>query len=252
MGAFQVFHQYMGSGLILIWYLCAVLFLAWKEQRRQVRVLFVYFPLLTLALFFNPLFYKLYDRFMGGETIFRILWLLPVSITISYGVIRICGMLTGKKRVVFAGVSFFMVIVTGTLVYRNPLFSKAENLHHVPSEVVQICDMIKVDGREVMAVFPAEFLLYVRQYSADVCMPYGRESMQGVAFDDFYQYMLGDEISAEVLAWHAKEEGCHYVIFSDRKKIVGRLEDYEYELFGQVGEYLIYRDPTMDFRNTMD
>ena len=65
--------------------------------------------------------------------------------------------------------------VSGSLIYSSPLFSKAENLYHVPDSVVHICDAINVPGREVMAAFPLDLVPYVRQYSAFVCMPYGRE-----------------------------------------------------------------------------
>lgn len=253
MGALEVFHRYMGTGLILIWYLICLVFLYLKEERKPVRVLLLYLPLSVLFLFFNPLFFGLYDRFIGGETSFRILWLLPVSITIAYCVIKILQNLKGNAKAVFAVVSTCLLILTGTLVYRNPLFSVAENADHVPEEVALICDRIIVPGREVMAAFPAEFLLYVRQYTADVCMPYGRENMQGLIYDEFYQMMLGRELSVSQLAEYAKEMKCHYVIFSDSKILTGgRMEDYDYELYGRVGEYLIYRDNTMDFRNTMD
>lgn len=252
MGAFEVFHRYMGTGLIMIWYLICLIFLYLKEERKQIRVMILYLPLLVLLLFFNPLFYYFYDRFMGGETSFRVLWLLPVSITIAYSVIKLLIMFEGKKRIGFAAVSAVLILLTGTLVYQNPLFSRADNASHVPWEVAEICDRIKVPGREVMAAFPTEFLLYVRQYTADVCMPYGREHMQGLIYDEFYHMMLKEEYTVSELAKLAKKEGCHYVIFSDSKVLIGSMEDYDYELFAKVGEYFVYRDNTMDFRNTME
>ena len=105
MGAFEVFQRYTGTGLIMIWYLICLAYLYLKEERKQVRVLFLYLPLLILFLFFNPLFYWIYDRFIGGETSFRMLWLLPVSITIAYCVIRVLQNLKGKARAAFALVS---------------------------------------------------------------------------------------------------------------------------------------------------
>ena len=71
-----------------------------------------------------------------------------------------------------------VLMISGKLVYSSPLFSRAENTYHIPQVVVDICDAIEVEGREVMAAFPDEFLLYVRQYSPVICMPYGRESLE--------------------------------------------------------------------------
>lgn len=251
MGAFETFHKYMGTGLILIWYLAVIVYLFMKEKRRNIRILFLHLPILILLVFFNPLFYGLYDLFLGAETYFRLLWLLPVTCTLAYGIVFISRELQGKKRLLFAGLSAALIIVGGTLVYQNPLFSRAENIHHMPQEVVEICDMIRVEGREVVAAFPNEFLLYVRQYSPYICMPYGRENLQGLQ-DDFYEYMLRSSLEAGELAAFAKNAGCHYLIFSEQKQLNGSMEDYEYELIGRVGEYLVFRDNTMNFKNTMD
>ena len=55
-----------------------------------------------------------------------------------------------------------LVMLSGSFIYSNEFFNRAENLYHVPQSVVDICDAIEVEGREVMAVFPAELLQYVR------------------------------------------------------------------------------------------
>lgn len=251
MGAFQIFHDYMGTGLLMIWYLLAVAWLFLKEKRKPVRILFLYLPGMVLLFFFNPLLFALYERVLKSETYFRMLWLLPVSATLGYCIVAFLRELSGKKKLLFGGISVVAIMVTGTLVYQNPLFTKAENRYHVPWEVVEICDRISIDGREVMAAFPEEFLLYVRQYTAAVCMPYGRQNMQDT-YDEFYLLMLRKEIPVSEMAALAKEELCHYVIVSRKKVLVGNMQDYGYELFGEVGDYLIYRDNTMDFRNTMD
>lgn len=251
MSTFATFQKYMGTGLILIWYFVMLAYLLWKEKRKNVRILFLYLPLLVLLLFFNPIFSSLYDRFMDGATYFRMLWLLPVSCTLAYGIVFMVFSLKERARWIMAGISVALILFTGKLVYQNPLFSRAENIHHVPWEVTEICDEIRVEGREVVAAFPEEFLLYVRQYSAEICMPYGRENMQG-QFDEFYYFMLKKELPVEQLARYAKGAGCHYVILGEEKVLEGSMEEYGYELLDQVGAYLVYRDNTKDFRNTMD
>ena len=251
MGAFATFHKYMGTGLILIWYFAMVIYLFGKEKRKNIRILFLYLPMLVLFFFFNPFFYRLYDYFIDGATYFRMLWLLPVSSTLAFGFIHMLHVQQGRRRLLLAGTGVVLIMVTGTLVYRSPLYSKADNLHHVPWEVVEICDEIRVEGREVVAAFPEEFLLYVRQYSAEICMPYSRENMQE-KYDEFFQFMLGQELLVEQLAAFAKEAGCHYVILSKEKKLLGEMTAYDYELLDQVGEYLVYRDNSQDFRNTME
>lgn len=243
----ETFYKYMGSGTILIWYLAAVLLLFFRVKRRPVRILFLYVPAAVLLLFFNPLFARLFERFLGQEIYFRMWWMVPMTPTLAYGAVRLCMWRRGRSLQI-AGVAVVLILISGTLVYRNPLFSRAENDYHVPWEVVEICDRIEVDGREVRAAFPEEFLTYVRQYSNMVCMPYGREVLLYDETEELYQELSKQEIHVERVSALAKERSCHYVIFSKEKTLSGRMEDYGYVYFGTVGEYLIYMDTTMNFK----
>ena len=101
MGALGLFREYMGVGLILIWYLIVLLYLFWKEKRRERRLLFLYVPFLILLIFFNPLVYRIFDKLLGEEIFYRMLWLLPVTVTLSYGTVKICGSLSGKRQIAF-------------------------------------------------------------------------------------------------------------------------------------------------------
>ena len=43
---FYLFREYMGTGLIVIWYLIALIYLWVREKRKEIRVLFLYMPAL--------------------------------------------------------------------------------------------------------------------------------------------------------------------------------------------------------------
>ncbi len=240
--ALETFVKYMGTGLMLIWFLLALLYLFVYEKRKPRRILFVYAPLVTLLLFFNPLFSRLLGALMGEEVYFRTCWILPVIMEIAYCVAEIAGRLKGRRGAAFVAAAFFTVMVSGKLVYVNPLYSLAENSYHVPDSVVHICDAIRVPGREVMAAFPKELLLYVRQYSAYVCMPYGREVVMGVP-DEFYEIMEEtDSVELERLVPLSRAAGCHFVILSEDREIDGAAADYGWIIFAELDGYIIYRD----------
>ena len=247
----ELLHHYAGSGLIITWYLASVIYLFLKERRKDRRILFVYVPAITVLLFLNPLFFYVFQRIMDEEIYYRMIWLLPMTVTLSYCIVRICGELKGKARLGFGILAAVLTVVSGTLVYSSPIFTKAENLEHVPSEVVEICDMIRLPGREVMAAFPVEMIHFVRQYSPWICMPYGREILTG-GFSELEYAMRYETVDAEKVAALAKAQSCHYVIISDEKKLMGSMEDYDYELIGKSGKYLVYRDKTMNFNLTAD
>ena len=151
-----------------------------------------------------------------------------------------------KKRKPFLAIVFVLIAVSGAPVYQNPLYSRAENIYHVPQTVVDICDAIIIPGREVMALFPAEHLLYVRQYTPYVCMPYGRDYLQGW-WSELGDVVNSDEIDVAKMAPLAKEKGCHYVIISEKKLLIGDMSNFDYELFARIDGYLVYKDVTMNF-----
>lgn len=240
-GVFQTFYNYMGTGLIVIWYLVALIYLFLQEKRRPRRILFVYMPVIVLLLFFNPLFAKLFHMLVGEEIYFRIGWILPIIATIAYCVVIICEKMKGKKAELFAAVCLVLIVVSGKLVYSSSLYSRAENAYHVPDSVVHICDAIVVPGQEVMAAFPIEFLQYVRQYSPMVCMPYGRLVLMGY-YDEFCDAMNSDVIELETLVPMARAARCHYLVFRQEQSIVGQTKEYGWELFLETDGYVVYRD----------
>lgn len=242
----EIFVKYMGVGLITIEFLAAVCYLFLQEKSRPRRILFVYAPIIMLLLFFNPLFFQIFAFAAEEEIYFRMMWLLPVGIVIAYTVVSVCLSLRGKSKVVFGVVAALLIGVTGKLVYSSPLYSVAENQYHMPQAVVDICDAIEIPGREVMAAFPDEFILYVRQYSPLVCMPYGRETLM-TYYHEMDALINSEEINAAELAEMAKRYFCHYVILSEETILHGEMTDYDYVVFDRMHGYVIYKDTTMNF-----
>nr|WP_300788441.1 hypothetical protein [uncultured Acetatifactor sp.] len=246
-----LFREYMGTGLIGIWYVLCLVWLWINEKCRPRRILFLYLPLALLFLYFNPLFAGVVYGVVGSEIYYRILWLLPITIVIAYTCVCIYGQMAQEKKTgaeLFALCAAGLIGISGSYVYSSPLFSRAENIYHVPDAVVEICDAIQVPGREVKAAFPLELVQYVRQYSPVTCMPYGRELTVNKWH---YHNPLRDEMEREVirmetLAPLATENGCHYVIFRPGQKVRGKPEDYGWERFGEAQGYVIYRNTAVE------
>lgn len=248
MEALKLFQEYMGTGLIMIWFLVSLLYLWLTEKRKHIRVMFLYVPFVLLLVFFNPLVEKVVSSMADGEIYYRILWLLPVTPVTAFGTASFCGKLSGRKKYVGITAAVVIFMVSGGLIYRNPFFQRAENAYHVPQSVVDICDAIEVPGREVMAAFPGELLQYVRQYSNVVCMPYGRDIVvsKWTVQNDLYDVMEREVIDTLELTTRARGENCAYVILSEDKELVGRMEDQQFEEFARMDGYVIYKDSTVD------
>lgn len=255
----KIFQEYMGSGLMPIWFVLALIYLFFHEKRKPMRILFLYTPTIVLLLFFNPLFYQLFLSTIGTEIYFRTCWLLPVTAVVAYTIVHICANFpcqkqqslrsaasVSLKKTGFACTAILILLLSGTPVYSSPLYTPAENKYHVPQAVVDICDSIEIEGREVMAAFPDEFLLYVRQYSPVICMPYGRDAYTG-NYNPLHRLMLSEEIDVEQLSVLSKNAYCHYVIIPEEKTLVGNMEDFGFRLFDTMHGYAIYQDTTMNF-----
>lgn len=243
--ATDLFREYAGTGLIVILYLLALVYLWVKEKRKYVRILFLYVPVILLILYFNPLFAGLLYRLAEGEIYYRVLWLLPITVTIAFAASEIYSLLPDRRRILFGLAAAAGIVVSGSYIYNNPYFQKAENLYHVPDSVVHICDAIRVPGREVMAAFPEEMLLYVRQYSPYVCMPYGRDVIMG-GYHELHQIIEADPIVLDRLVPLARQEECHYIILNREKTLEGSVEAYGWTVFMETDGYIIYRDNAVE------
>lgn len=245
MNAVSLFSEYMGNGLLLIFYLAGTVYLYVTENRRIYRLVFVYLPALILLFFFNPLFYRMFYRLLEGEIYYRILWLLPVSMGIGFTVVSIVSKLQGIRRVFFIALSIVLISMGGSFMFSNPFFSKAENPYHVPQTVVELCDALRVEGREVMVAMPMEFVNYVRQYDATICMPYGRTA--DLYFDELGFMLEQEELEVPKIVEKARQRSCHYIVLAQSKKNHNEFLDYEYEAIRVVNGYVIYKDTTQYF-----
>ena len=245
------YKGYIGTGMIAGLFLVALILLFASEKNKNVRIIFIYTPAVVLLLFFCPFFAKIVRLFTGEEIYYRILWLVPVVPVLSYTAVRLMLQCTGKKRLVTGAALAGIVILSGSLVYESPYFSKAENRYHVPEAAVKICDAIEVEGEWVKAAFPEELLPFIRQYSPWINMPYGREmlisswSVWGFQ-SELYDLLRAETLDVKRIAELAREQSCDYVVFAEGKKLSERFEKYEFELLYVLGGYAVYADKAQE------
>ncbi|MCR5720670.1 MAG: hypothetical protein K6F84_08890 [Lachnospiraceae bacterium] len=240
----DIFHNYTGVGFAFILYLAAVCYLFVRERNKNLRFITIYMPAVILLIYFNPVVASLIFRVVESEIYFRMLWLIPVSVTVAYTVAKLWKELKGRVRAVAVSVCLVLVILSGRLVYTHSLYSVSTNVYHVPHEVCDICDAIMVEGREVMAAFPSDSLLYVRQYTARVCMPYGRNGLQ-------YGSSLLNAINSyekdfSVIASKATEKGCHFCIIKKDSLYLNDPSDYGFSVFYETPEHIVYRNEAVE------
>lgn len=241
-----IYQAYTGCGFLTILYLLALLYLWISEKNTTIRAIFVYGAGIIQILFFFPLFYHGYQLLDEG-TYYRILWILPMTITIAYGSVK----LLGKFPKASAVIGVVMIIMCGQYVYSNDYITLARNVYHIPQETLEVCDIImpEEDEERVTGVFPDDLIHFVRQYTSRIQMPYGRDYL---APDWIYgnhplrEVVNQQEIRISQLIKLATEYKCHYIIIEKDKKMIGDLEKANVIQIGETTNYDIYRNMQVD------
>ncbi|MCD7750705.1 MAG: hypothetical protein LUI10_03035 [Lachnospiraceae bacterium] len=242
----SVWQTISGSGALSALYLCAVIFLLLTEKIKSRRLLFVYFPLILTAVLLCPVTYRIFSQLLDEEIYYRFYWMLPMTSTLAYSGVRLYELYRGRCRPLVGAAILALFILCGDYVYDSWQFSAAENEYHIPQAVVDICDQIHREGKEVVAVFPSELMQYVRQYDCTICMPYGRDMLYLNMENELYSLMEEtEEPDAGEICRLASESGCAYIVVSWNKKIKGSLQQNGYVYVGTVDAYALYFNEDM-------
>lgn len=240
--AFVVWQNISGSGMLTALYVCAVIFLFFQEKETYKRILFVYLPLFWIGILFLPITYRLVAEVVGEEVYYRFFWMLPMTLVIAYTLVQVYHLYRGVHRRLAALGMAVLLMACGDFVYNNWRYTKAENQYHVPECVVEICDLMYVEGREVLAVFPMELMQYVRQYESTVCLPYGRDVLVAdwKINHPLYDVMEAETVDGKALGETAARYGCVYVVLKEDREVTGDLTDSGYVLKDTVCGYHVY------------
>ena len=237
---------YNNESFLIPLFLIALLFLWMTEKDRKVRVVLLYFAAALSVVFLCPL-YAWIGMKIDADVYYRVLWSLPMGILVCYSVVK----LMTRFRSTFAKVLiFFMAVLTiminGDLVYTKSMHVKSGNAYHIPQIVIDVADALKLENYRPIAVLPAELLPFLRQYTADIFTPYGRNILEPAwTFqNELYDAMEGDRDAYDVaeVARCARNHQCAFVVLSSRKQMNGSMEEQGYFLFRFVQGYFIYMD----------
>lgn len=247
MESWVIFKNYGGSGLWLFLYAAAFIYLLITEKEKRNRVLILYVPVLILLLFFFPVFRMVYVAALDeSATYYRILWLLPMGVTVAYAACKA----SYRFRIVGLVVMTGLIVLLGSYVYTGTFMHKAENLYHVPQNVIDICDRVAPAEGEypVYITVPSELVYHVRQYNTDVCLAYGRDSVEPAW--GYYNAINEAMNNCEVVDMEKLLEATRgnspkisqYIIFRKDRKLDKKPEDCGLVLIDTIDEYDIYED----------
>ncbi len=237
---------YNNKSFLIPLFLIALLFLWVTEKDRKLRVVLLYLVAAIGIVFLCPI-YAWVGMKIDADIYYRVLWSLPMGILVCYSAVKLMihfKAFVSKLLVLILAV--LMIVVNGELVYTNSFHIRSVNTYHIPQQVIDVADALKLDNYKPIAVLPAELLPFFRQYSADVFTPYGRNILEPAwTFqNDLYDAMEGDRSAYDVaeVARCARNHQCAFVVLSCAKQMNGSMEEQGYFLFRFVQGYFIYMD----------
>lgn len=242
--------SFSGKGFLFLLLLTGCLFLGLKLKSGANRTLLVWFPVFVMCIYFCPMWIIYKNLRDDVEILYRILWLIPMGLTVAYAMVEAVFMMPEKTRALSFLMAVLLIISGGTYIYSNSQFSKAENIYHIPDEIVKICDELEIDGREVRVCFPIEMVQYVRQYSPYICQPYGRGTLLlGSNYDDYSTMgaiLDEDVVNTKDLAEELRRSDTPYFVVAKDTALTESITDYDFSLCFTVGDYLVYKDDYAD------
>ena len=239
-----------GSIWIIFWLLLLIssIYLIVKESDVRKKIIFGVMPLVVVAGFLFPITKKLFVKVAGidnANTYYRILWIIPMYVTIAYAFTRFIASLNSTvKKCIAVGVAAVVIIITGSCVYANEHVYMAENIYHLPQNVIDICDKIKPTEDEgiVRAVFPPELVYFVRQYDPNILMPYGRDYVDHDYYTGVFKVMKEEEIETQELLYYTRVDLDRYIILPADKKLDEDITMYDAKRVDTIDGYNIYED----------
>lgn len=250
MESLVIFKLYTGLKFLFVLTLAAFVYLLVAEKNKNIRLLFVYAPVLILALFLFPVSRKLFVAAgLDGETYYRVLWTIPMGMITAYGA---CKFFARHRRIGLI-VTGGLIMLCGDYVYDSTYISKAENLYHIPDTVISICELIHPEDADenlqVTVVVPEELTYFIRQYDSDIRMPYGRE-MVASQWDYYHPIHAAMEetevIDLKSLVDACREEYCQYIVLSPTRKTQGDPGELGLVLLAEIDGYRVYLDPVTE------
>ena len=240
-----------GSIWIVFWLLLLIssIYLIVKESDVRMKIIFGVMPFVVVSGFLFPITKKLFvkvAKLENANTYYRILWIIPMYVTIAYAFTKYIASLnsTVKKRIA-VGAAAVVIIITGSCVYANEHVYMAENMYHLPQSVIDICDRIKPteDEGTVRAAFTPELVYFVRQYDPNILMPYGRDYVDHDYYTGVLKVMKEEgKIEIQELLYYTRVDLDRYIILPTDKKLNEDIQAFDVKLIDTIDGYNIYED----------
>lgn len=238
-----------GNLIFQIAFVSAVLMLVFFKGRRAF---FVIPSFLLFAVIINPVFKNLWENTLHFNYYWRVLWIVPV-IPLCAALPAMISERTENKMIKTAIAVLFalLFIFTGMNVYRGYDGSRmfrtpADNVYKLPQDTIDVADALLDKEEHPRAVVDPAIGMYIRQYSGNISILYGRDVLGYIMPPDDDTWSVYGQLSSEAPDLAAVREVMErreyrYLVIRDDKAIPAEgLKQNGFELMQTVSGWNIY------------
>lgn len=246
--AVQWYRSFNGTGYYHVLYLICLL---WVIRDRRIeakwKYLFVGYTLLFLFLYYFPVTAKIILTLIGTDVYWRMFWILPAAILPA---MVAAWFVDGEKKSRLKRVGCVIavtavLVMSGRNLYLNGGFVKADNTQKLMEETVMVCQVMKEyqeDGEVIQAAVPDEMLYEIRQFDAEIYLPYGRWPHEYPEKQELMDVMHTQPAQPEKLAELLRKFECNYLVYPATDGFMEAMEKEEFAFLEAVGNYQVYKD----------
>jgi len=252
------YSQYAGNGVYMILFFISLIFInIWESRRtnntrirkRDNNIILFQYPLVALAVIFNPLIAHVLFVLIGQEVYWRIFWILPVTICIAYVATVTIIIVPDKIRKVLVTVALLIIlIISGKFIYSGNNYIVSSNFYKVPLRTIQVCNILENDsnGAMIRVAVPTDLVATMRQYDADIQMPYGRggydnTNVENVASWRMYLLLLQPQLDVNAASLAMNNFKCNYLVLYRSQTLSDAVEKYGFQFVTASDYYNVYR-----------
>lgn len=164
----EVLHSYFAGNVVLLIALLAFIYFVRKNGKKVS--LYVALVLVGLLMIFNGVSYWFARKVGEGETYYRLLWILPVTVFAAYFVIELWHAIKGWKKVVFAALGMIVIGLYSKVSLPADL-ALPDNIYQLDADVLQVADIIEAHsgGKRVSLLDDGSVSYSIRQYNENIC-----------------------------------------------------------------------------------
>lgn len=244
----DMYNLFCGNGTQVLLFWCALFVLFICKKDKYIKRLGIY-SALFVVIFFLPITAYIIMKYCIGQAVYwRMLWLLPIAVVMTYAGVTLIMQVEGKKRRALALLGVISIcMMSGNYVFTEANFGKAENAAKISNTVIDISDALdeyaKEDGTEgVRAIVSSPVCIYLRQYNGSIKMAFGRDAIMHYSSSDYYNWICDIDNMLETMVEEAKEDNYDYLVYEVRdENWETRLADCGYVKLSEVDGYGIYK-----------